>query len=134
MISRVAVLVNSTLPAHARVPGNIEAEARVLGVQLQRVEANAPEDFDGAFAAMVQGGADALMIMDAAFFARYRHPLLALALWHRLPTISGGRHFAEAGSLVAYGAFPRELCQRSAVFVDKIPQRGQAGRSARGAG
>jgi putative ABC transport system substrate-binding protein len=45
---------------------------------------------------------------------------LALALQHRLPTMAYGRHFAEAGSLVAYGADPRELCQRSAVFVHKI--------------
>jgi putative tryptophan/tyrosine transport system substrate-binding protein len=34
--------------------------------------------------------------------------------------MSGGRPFAEAGSLLAYGPHPRELCQRSAVMVDKI--------------
>jgi putative ABC transport system substrate-binding protein len=34
--------------------------------------------------------------------------------------MSYGPHHAEAGSLVAYGADPRELCRRSAVFVDKI--------------
>ena len=45
---------------------------------------------------------------------------MALALRHRLPTMSVGRHYAEAGSLLAYGAYARELCQRSAVFVDKI--------------
>ena len=45
---------------------------------------------------------------------------MELALRHRLPTMSGGRHFAEAGSLLAYGAYAYELCQRSAVFVDKI--------------
>jgi putative ABC transport system substrate-binding protein len=33
-----------------------------------------------------------------------------------------GRHWAEAGSLLAYGADPRALCQRSAVFVHKILQ------------
>lgn len=35
-------------------------------------------------------------------------------------TMAGGRPFAEAGSLLAYGPHPRELCQRSAVLVDKI--------------
>jgi putative ABC transport system substrate-binding protein len=34
--------------------------------------------------------------------------------------MSGGRHYAEAGSLLTYGAYPRDLCQRSAVLVDKI--------------
>ena len=59
-------------------------------------------------------------VMEASFFGRHRDQLLELVLRHRLPTISGGRHFAAAGSLVAYGAFPRELCQHSAVLGDKI--------------
>jgi putative ABC transport system substrate-binding protein len=113
-------MVNPTEGGHARVPGDMAREARALGVQLQRVEAGSPDTFEAAFAAMVEGGADALIIMEGAMFARNRHRLLALALQHQLPTMSGGRHFAEAGSLLAYGAFPRELCQRSAVFVDKI--------------
>ena len=119
-ISRVAILVDPSERAHNHVPSNIEGEARALGVQLQRVEAGAPEAFEAAFAAMMQGGADALMIMDAALFAAHQQRLLDLALRHRLPTMSGGRHFAEAGSLLAYGAYAPELCQRSAVFVDKI--------------
>jgi putative ABC transport system substrate-binding protein len=119
-IARVAVLVNPTLSGHERVPGNIEPEARALGVQLQRVEAGGPDAFEAAFAAMGQGGADALLIMEDAIFARNRQRLLDLARRHRLPTMSGGRHFAEAGSLVSYGADVRELCQRSAVLVDKI--------------
>jgi putative ABC transport system substrate-binding protein len=119
-LSRIAVLVDPAVQYHVSVPSNFEAEARTLGVQLQRVEVGTPDAFEGAFAAMVQTGADALMIMEGAFFARHRHQLLALALRHRLPTMSGGRHFAEAGSLLAYGAYPRDLCQRSAVLVDKI--------------
>jgi len=47
-ITRVAVLVNPTLSGHERVPGNIEAEARALGVQLQRVEAGGPDTFEAA--------------------------------------------------------------------------------------
>jgi putative ABC transport system substrate-binding protein len=119
-ISRVAVLVNPVARYPADVPGNIEREARALGLQLLRVEATAPADFEGAFAAMVQWRADALLLPDHVLFARHNQRLLALALQHRLPTMSGGRPFAEAGSLLAYGAIPRELCQRSAVFVDKI--------------
>jgi putative ABC transport system substrate-binding protein len=119
-ISRVAVLVDPAHPVADRIPTNMAREARELGVQLQRVEAGVPEAFEAAFTAMVQGGADAVLIMDATLFATHRQRLLELALRHRLPTMSGGRHFAEAGSLLAYGAYAYELCQRSAVFVDKI--------------
>jgi len=121
-ISRVAVLVDPAWAGHALMPSTIEREAQALGVQLQRVEAGAPAAFEAAFAAMVQGSADALMITESALFAAHRQQLLALALQHKLPTMAYGRHWAEAGSLVAYGADPRALCQRSAVFVHKILQ------------
>jgi putative ABC transport system substrate-binding protein len=121
-IARVAVLVDPAEAAHAHVPSNIAPEAHALGVQLQRVEASDPPAFEATFAAIVAGGADALMIMDAVLFAAHRQQLLALALHHRLPTMVYGRHLAEAGGLLAYGTDPRELCRRSAVFVHKILQ------------
>jgi putative ABC transport system substrate-binding protein len=121
-ISRVAVLVDPAWAGHALVPSTIEREARALGVQLQRVEAGAPAAFEAAFSAVVQGGADALMITESALFAAHRQQLLALAHQHRLPTMAYGRHWAEAGSLLAYGVDPRALCQRSAVLVHKILQ------------
>jgi putative ABC transport system substrate-binding protein len=119
-ISRVAVLVDPAQAAHVHVLSTIEREARALGVQLQRVEAGAPAIFEAAFAAMAHGSADALLIMESALFAAHRQQLLGLALRHRLPTMAYGRHYAEAGSLLSYGADPRELCQRSAGFVHKI--------------
>jgi putative ABC transport system substrate-binding protein len=119
-ISRVAVLVNPTEPTHTDMPSPIEREARALGVQLQRVDADAPAAFAAAFAAMVHGGADALLILDSVLFSTHRQQLLALALQHRLPTMAYGRHIAEAGSLLAYGGDARELCQRSAGLVHKI--------------
>jgi ABC-type uncharacterized transport system substrate-binding protein len=118
-ISQVAVLVDPARD-YAHAPSNIEREALALGLQLRRFEAGAPEAFEPAFAAMVQAGSDALMIQDSVFFAAYRQRLLELALQYRVPTMSGGREMAEAGSLLTYGTDVRELCQRSAAFVDKI--------------
>jgi ABC-type uncharacterized transport system substrate-binding protein len=119
-ISRVAVLANPVEPTHAGWPSTLERAAQALGVQLQRVEAGAPAGFEAAFAAMVHGGADALMILESVLFSAHRQQLMALALQHRLPTMAYGRHIAEAGSLLAYGADARAQCQRSAVFVDKV--------------
>src|SRR5262249_18518137 len=119
-ISRVAVLVDPTRPDHARIPSNIEQQGQQLGVELRRAEAGAPEAFEAAFAAMVRGGVNALMIMEAALFAEHRQQLIALALQHRLPTISGGRYWAESGSLLAYGADVAEMCRRLAILVDKV--------------
>jgi putative ABC transport system substrate-binding protein len=119
-LTRVAVLVNPAVRGHERVPPEVEEQARALGVQLQWVPARTHERFEAAFAEISKAGAQAVMIMEHSMFARARQRLTAMALKRKLPTISGGRHFAEAGSLIAYGAFPRELCQRSAGLVDRI--------------
>jgi ABC-type uncharacterized transport system substrate-binding protein len=119
-ISRVAALHDPTNPFGEETRHTLERAARALGVQLQHVEAGAPAAFEAAFATMVHGGAEALLIVNAALFGTHRQQLLALAFRHRLPTVSYGRHFAEAGSLLAIGVDSRELCQRSAVFVHKI--------------
>jgi putative ABC transport system substrate-binding protein len=118
--SRVAVLVNPNDPSHAHVPGNIEPEARALGLQLQRLEASGPQAFDKAFSAMVQGRADALLLPESAMLSENRRRIFELAMSKRLPTAAGGPHFAEAGSLLSYGANVRDICRRSAIFVDKI--------------
>jgi putative ABC transport system substrate-binding protein len=119
-VTHVAVLVDPTMQAYDAVPRSLEPEARMLGVRLWRVEAATPEAFDNAFAAMLRARADALMIVDLPVFVRNSDRLLQAALRHRLPTVSGWRRYAEAGSLIAYGAKVPDLCQRSAGYVDKI--------------
>lgn len=120
-LSRVAVLVDPMNPLYAGVPQNIAPEARALSVQLQRVEARRLEAFEGAFAAMVQGRADALMLPEGPpFGARERQRLLELALQHRLPTICSHRGWSQDGCLLTYGAYVEDLCERSAGLVDKI--------------
>jgi putative ABC transport system substrate-binding protein len=119
-IARVAVLVDPTNPFAKEVPHNIEREARALDVQLQRVEVGRPETFEGTLAAMVQGGTDAVMLPEGPPFGPHSAQFLELARRYRLPTVCGPRDYAEAGCLLAYGANPNDLCQRSAVFIDKI--------------
>ena len=119
-ISRVAALNESTNPFRQEIRLNLEQAARALNVQLQHVEASAPAAFEAAFATMIRGRAEALLIVNTALLADHRQQLLALALRHRLPTVSYGRSFAEAGSLLTLGTDTRELCQRSAIFVHKI--------------
>jgi putative ABC transport system substrate-binding protein len=53
-------------------------------------------------------------------FNTHRHRLLELVLAHGLPTVSGQRPYAEAGSLLAYGPSLFAMFRRAAVYVDKI--------------
>jgi putative ABC transport system substrate-binding protein len=119
-IARVAVLVDPANPIYKEVPHNIARETQALGVQLQRVEVRGPETFEKALAAVVQGGADAVMLPEGPPFGPHISQFLALAHPHRLPTMCSAPHHAKAGCLLSYGASPNDLCQRSAVFVDKL--------------
>ena len=49
-VRRVAVLSNPTNPSHALAIENVIVAARVVGVQLQLLEAGGPNQFDNAFA------------------------------------------------------------------------------------
>jgi putative ABC transport system substrate-binding protein len=120
-ISRVAFLFNPANPFWQFQLPNVESEARALGLQLQRVEARDPSEYDTAFAAIVASRVDALCIADdTAFQPPYLQRILDFAAVHRLPTLSGERRFAEEGSLMAYGYSNRELARRAATYVDKI--------------
>jgi putative tryptophan/tyrosine transport system substrate-binding protein len=60
------------------------------------------------------------MIQDNALFSTQRQRLLDFARTHRLPTVCGGRQYAEAGCLIVYSPNHGEMMRRAAVFVDKL--------------
>jgi putative ABC transport system substrate-binding protein len=127
-MARVAILVNPANPGLDRYPASLAAEARVLGVQLHRIEARAPGEFAGAFAAIAEGHADALVVAsDVMFEAQHQQRIVELAATHRLPSISRSLGFAEAGGLMQYGEDIPEMFRRAATYVHKILKGAKAG-------
>jgi putative ABC transport system substrate-binding protein len=97
-----------------------EVAARALGVRLQFVETRGPEDFDRAFSDMTSAGVGALTMLSTIMFSDERRRLVDLAAKHRLPAVYPGRHFVDAGGLMAYGASQAGVSRRAATYVDKI--------------
>ena len=62
-LRRAAVLSNPTNPSHAIGIEELKRAALSLGVQLQMLEAQHPDEFDGAFAAMATEGVGALLVL-----------------------------------------------------------------------
>jgi putative ABC transport system substrate-binding protein len=118
-VRRVAILSNSTNPAHPLWMRDIKGAGRSLGVQLQFLEARGPTEFDGAFAAMAKERAGALLIVADGMFMLHRTRLADLAAKSRLPSL-GYRELVEAGGLMSYGPSLPDLWRRAATFVDKI--------------
>lgn len=122
-LSRVAILWQPgslSDEAFQRMLKDTQAMARTLGVQIQVVEAKEVADFDGAFAAMVQERAEALIVMINPMYNVQRRHIIERAEKHRLPAIYEWKEFVQSGGLLSYGADVQDVYRRSAGFVDKI--------------
>ena len=118
--ARVAVVWNPVNPASSHYVAVLQAAARKLGIMLHIEAMSDPNQFEGAFAAMVAAGAQGLIIVVDPLTVRYRDRIVDLAMRNRLPAMYGLREFADAGGLIVYGVNVPYLCRRAAVYVDKI--------------
>jgi len=119
-VSRVAVLWN---PANPMLPPQLretEVAARALRVHLQPVKARGPEEFDGAFSAIIRERAEVLLVATDPMFFTHATRLADLATRNHLPAMYGLRGHVDAGGLMAYGASVSDLFRRAATYVDKI--------------
>ena len=117
---RIAVLWNPDTPSHPPTLKAVEEVGRKLGVQLHAVAIRAPNELEGAFAAMARARAQAVLLLGNPLVFAERQRLAELAIKHRLATMSEIREIAEAGVLMSYGADFFELYRRGAIYVDKI--------------
>jgi putative ABC transport system substrate-binding protein len=123
-VTRVAALQHGTFvraePARARMQQAAEEEARSRGIHLQIVEVNAPDELEGAFAAMTREGAEALLVFNSPFLGTHRRRIVELATQHRLPGIYSYKQAVEAGGLMSYNSSFPDLLRRAASYVDRI--------------
>jgi putative tryptophan/tyrosine transport system substrate-binding protein len=117
-LSSVALLWNPTNPTHAARLKHAERLTQELGVRLQMLSINAPQDFDRALADA--RATQALLQFDDPFFTTHRDRLTRLAANSRLPAIYGYREMVDAGGLMSYGANLPDLYRRAAAYVDKV--------------
>jgi putative tryptophan/tyrosine transport system substrate-binding protein len=104
----------------ANIVKDIENAARTLGLQLQLVPADGPDDIAGAFSMMVKERVDAFIVMPSPMLFGEHHHIVELAAKQRLPGMYQAREFVDAGGLMSYGANLDDLFRRSATYLDKI--------------
>jgi putative tryptophan/tyrosine transport system substrate-binding protein len=125
--SRIAVLWCKAGPgsdflvgAGRRTWEGLQVTARTLGVQLQRLEAGEPDDYEGAFAAAISERAEAMVVEQGYTNVLNQQWIVDLAAKHRLPAIYSRRPWVQAGGLMSYGPRWRDVERRAATYVDKI--------------
>jgi len=116
----IALLVNPTNLAHLSATRELNDAARKLGQEVLILPASVESDFEGAFAALVEKRASALVVSDDALFTNRRDVLAALAARHAVPAIYGRREFTSAGGLMSYGASTLDQYYQSGVYVGRI--------------
>ncbi len=119
-VSQVAVLWNPTNQTHRRLLNAAKTAAHSLGVQLQTLEAQSPDDLERVFAVMTRQRAGALLVMRDGMFRLHRKRIADLAAKSRLPAMFGKKDEVRSGGLVGYGPFLRDDFRRAATFVDRI--------------
>ena len=117
----MALLVNPTSPALSEATTrDLQAAARVLGLNIHVLHASTERDFDKVFTTIAQLRAGALVIGADALFTGQAKELGALALRHRIPAIHQYPEFTAAGGLMSYGGSIRDTYHRVGVYVGRI--------------
>ena len=118
--AKVGCLVN---PTNSGIqPTDVQAAARVVGVELQVLTANADSGLDSIFPTLARDGIGALLITSDPFFSSRVDRLTALAVRHAVPASYVFREFVAAGGLMSYGTSLLETYRQGGIYVGRILQ------------
>jgi putative tryptophan/tyrosine transport system substrate-binding protein len=119
-MSRVVVFWNPLNQANRHFLEGAQTAAQTLGVQLQLVPIQTPQDLKPAFEVAAQSNAHALLTVVDQVTIKHRAEVVHFANMKGLPAIYALREFVVAGGLMAYGVSFSDLYYRAAAYVDKI--------------
>ena len=117
----MALLVNPADPALAEMTTKeVQAAAHTLGLELHVLNASTEDDFDGAFARLIQLRAGGLVIAGGPFLISRSKQLAALAARHAVPAIFQYREFAAAGGLLSYGSDITDSYRLAGIYTGRV--------------
>jgi putative ABC transport system substrate-binding protein len=100
--------------------GGVQTAAKRLGLETIAVECSTENEIETAFASMERQGAGAVYVGSDLFLRSWRQQIAALALRHKLPTVSPWREAIRAGQLIGYGTDDLEMYRRAGIYVGRI--------------
>lgn len=119
-LSRVAVLWDPKNSSGETFWKEVQAPAKVLGLQLRSLEVSIKEEFDNGFRQAIKARSGAVMVTLSPLINSNQRRIHDLSTKHRLPAIYGRAEFVNSGGLMSYGADRSEGFKRVAVMVNKI--------------
>jgi putative ABC transport system substrate-binding protein len=120
-LSRVGALVDVGSPTARNAFKDYEVAASALKIQLQSLEVRGPNpNFEGAFQVAGKQRVGALITLRNVLLIDNRKRIAQLANQNRMPSMSEGSVFVEAGILASYSSDENDSFRRAATYVDKI--------------
>jgi putative ABC transport system substrate-binding protein len=119
-LARIGALSKASNPDHPRVLKAIEAVATKLNIHVQRVDVDAPKDFEPGLRAMAKEHAKAFVILGDASFVQHFRQIAELAIKYRLASTYSGREYPDVGGFMSYGPNFTDNFRYAATYVDKI--------------
>jgi putative ABC transport system substrate-binding protein len=116
----IAVLMNPNSGGTGTGLRNLQEAARSLGLQLHVSSAISERDFEPAFAAFLQQGAGALLVVADPLFTNRRDQLVALAARYAVPASYAFHEFVTAGGLMSYGPSITDGYRQAGVYTGRI--------------
>jgi putative ABC transport system substrate-binding protein len=116
----IAMLINPNNPNSAAQLKDVPEAARVRGLQLHILRANADTGFETAFAALGERRISALLVASDPFFNNRRAELVALTARYAVPAIFHQREFTTAGGLMSYGTSASDMYRQAAIYTARI--------------
>jgi putative tryptophan/tyrosine transport system substrate-binding protein len=119
-LSRVAILLDSTMAIKERVIKANQAAANALGISLCPADITTPDQIEPVFSKIAQDRADAVMHEGGSMLFVQRARVGAAALAHRLPGMTFIAEEVPYGFLMSYGQDLPDYFRRAVAYADKI--------------
>ena len=117
---RLAVLVNPKSPLTETTLNDLEAAARVMGMQIQVLRAGTSREIEAAFAGFARERPDALFVGTDPVFTSRHVQLANLASRHAVPMTSITREMTDAGGLMSYGGNIADAYRQVGIYAGRI--------------
>jgi putative ABC transport system substrate-binding protein len=114
------VLADPAFPVTQSTIPDLQAAARLLGVQLIILNVSTDRDLEPAFATFSQQHVGAVLVIDSNFYNRRTEQLAALSARHALPAMFPFREYALAGGLMSYGSSLGYVYYQAGVYTGRI--------------
>ena len=118
----VGVFVNPNAPANAEPQiRDLQIAANAIGLRLDILDVGSEDDAKTAFANLIGGPVDALLVTADGFFNnQLRDAIVRLAAHHRLPTIYAYREPVVSGGLICYTSSTVGAVRQAGVYTGRI--------------